>query len=228
MFVCTHVYMFAKNFVSLVLVRVCTHVHVFSVSSVPVHICTRSRIRWHAALRPWQANVCAVFVFLCNRVHVHMSMYAHVYTCSFLIQIHRGRIADDARPHRHQFGDLRGLHSWNAKRQRMVRGSGLGSIATFAVCLPSMTLMILVARYIARLKGNPLVSGAMRGLRPVVIGMIGAAALLLMFPQDAGDASFIDFWSWILFGGVLAGSYFKLNPILLIVLSAAAGIAIYL
>ena len=90
----------------------------------------------------------------------------------------------------------------------------LGSvIATFAVCLPSMTLMILVARYIARLKGNPLVSGAMRGLRPVVIGMIGAAALLLMFPQDAGDASFIDFWSWILFGGVLAGSYFKLNPI---------------
>lgn len=63
----------------------------------------------------------------------------------------------------------------------------LGSvIATFAVCLPSMTLMILVARYIARLKGNPLVSGAMRGLRPVVIGMIGAAALLLMFPQDAG------------------------------------------
>ncbi|EKC74693.1 hypothetical protein OBE_01721, partial [human gut metagenome] len=28
--------------------------------------------------------------------------------------------------------------------------------------------------------------------------------------------------------GVLAGSYFKLNPILLIVLSAAAGIAIYL
>ena len=105
----------------------------------------------------------------------------------------------------------------------------LGSvIATFAVCLPSMTLMILVARYITRLKGNPLVSGAMRGLRPVVIGMIGAAALLLMFPQDAGDASFIDFWSWILFGGVLAGSYFKLNPILMIVLSAAAGIAIYL
>ena len=105
----------------------------------------------------------------------------------------------------------------------------LGSvIATFAVCLPSMTLMILVARYITRLKGTPLVSGAMRGLRPVVIGMIGAAALLLMFPQDAGDASFIDFWSWILFGGVLAGSYFKLNPILMIVLSAAAGIAIYL
>ena len=105
-----------------------------------------------------------------------------------------------------------------------VRYGILGSvIATFAVCLPSMTLMILVARYIARLKGNPLVSGAMRGLRPVVIGMIGAAALLLMFPQDAGDASFIDFWSWILFGGVIAGSNIQLNPNQLKDLSAATG-----
>ena len=144
------------------------------------------------------------------------------------IRRHRGRIADHARPHRHQFGDFTWVTQLECKAAAYGNGI-LGSvIATFAVCLPSMTLMILVARYIARLKGNPLVSGAMRGLRPVVIGMIGAAALLLMFPQDAGDASFIDFWSWILFGGVLAGSYFKLNPILLIVLSAAAGIAIYL
>lgn len=105
----------------------------------------------------------------------------------------------------------------------------LGSvIATFAVCLPSMTLMILVARFIYKLKGNPLVDGAMRGLRPVVIGMIGAAALLLMFPHDSHDASFIDLWSWLLFGGILVGSYFKLNPILMILLSAVAGIAIYL
>lgn len=105
----------------------------------------------------------------------------------------------------------------------------LGSIvATFATCLPAMTLMILVARFIARLKGNVLVAGAMRGLRPVVIGMIGAAALLLIFPHDPEEANFIDRWSWILFGGVLVGSYFKVNPILLIVLSAVAGIAVYL
>ena len=143
------------------------------------------------------------------------------------IRRHRGRIADHARPHRHHSATYVGYTV--GMQSGSVWYGILGSvIATFAVCLPSMTLMILVARYIARLNGNPLVSGAMRGLRPVVIGMIGAAALLLMFPQDAGDASFIDFWSWILFGGVLAGSYFKLNPILLIVLSAAAGIAIYL
>lgn len=106
----------------------------------------------------------------------------------------------------------------------------LGSaIATFAVCLPSLTLMILVARFFMRLKGNRLVEGAMRGMRPVVIGMIAAAALLLIFPRSSApdDRNFIDAWSWVLFGGVFVGSWRKVNPILLIVLSAAAGILIY-
>ena len=106
----------------------------------------------------------------------------------------------------------------------------LGSaIATFAVCLPSLTLMVLVARFFMRLHNNRLVEGAMRGMRPTVIGMIAAAALLLIFPHsDApGDQNFIDAWSWVLFGGVFVGSWRKINPILLIVLSAAAGILIY-
>lgn len=106
----------------------------------------------------------------------------------------------------------------------------LGSaIATFAVCLPSLTLMILVARFFMRLKGNRLVEGAMRGMRPVVIGMIAAAALLLIFPRSSApdDRNFIDAWSWVLFGGVFVGSWRKVDPILLIVLSAAAGILIY-
>lgn len=102
-------------------------------------------------------------------------------------------------------------------------------IATTAVCLPSLTLMILVARFFLRLKHNRLVEGAMRGMRPVVIGMIAAAALLLIFPHSAAadDRNFIDGWSWALFGGVLVGSWRKVNPILLIVLAAGAGIAIY-
>lgn len=102
-------------------------------------------------------------------------------------------------------------------------------IATTAVCLPSLTLMILVARFFLRLKHNRLVEGAMRGMRPVVIGMIAAAALLLIFPHSAAEdeRNFIDGWSWALFGGVLVGSWRKVNPILLIVLAAGSGIAIY-
>ena len=106
----------------------------------------------------------------------------------------------------------------------------LGSvIATFAVCLPSLTVMLLLTRFFLKLKGNRYIEGAMAGMKPVVIGMIAAAALLLIFPHsDApGDQNFIDAWSWVLFGGIFAGSWRKVNPILLIVLSAAAGILIY-
>lgn len=102
-------------------------------------------------------------------------------------------------------------------------------IATFAVCLPALTLMLLITRFFLKLKDNPIVDGAMQGMRPVVIGMIASAALLLIFPHgsDPGEQNFIDAWSWILFGGVLVGSWRKVNPIALIVLSAVAGIVIY-
>lgn len=110
-------------------------------------------------------------------------------------------------------------------------GTALGIVgallATFAVCLPALTIMMLVTRFFLRLKGNRLVAGAMNGMRPVVIGMIAAAALLLIFPRDPADNSFIDGWSWLLFGAVFAATLRRINPILLIVASAGAGIAIY-
>lgn len=116
----------------------------------------------------------------------------------------------------------------------MSQGGGwfgfLGStIATFAVCLPSLTLMILVTRYFLKLQSNKYVAGAMAAMRPAVIGMIAAAALLLMFPhsEDPDEQNFIDGWSWALFGGTFIASMKKVNPILLIVLSAVAGIVIY-
>lgn len=110
-------------------------------------------------------------------------------------------------------------------------GGILGAaIATFAVCLPALTVMLLITRFFLKLRNNPFVAGAMRGMRPVVIGMIASAALLLIFPHggDPGEQNFIDPWSWVLFGAVLAGSWRRVHPILLIVLSAIAGIAIYL
>ncbi len=102
-------------------------------------------------------------------------------------------------------------------------------VATFAVCLPALTLMLLITRFFLKLRNNPIVDGAMKAMRPVVIGMIAAAALLLMFPRsgDPADRNFIDAWSWVLFGGVFVGSAMKVNPILLIILSAISGILIY-
>lgn len=100
-------------------------------------------------------------------------------------------------------------------------------VATISVCLPALTIMILITRFFLRLKDNHYMKSTVAFMRPVVIGMILAGALLLIFPSDKEGASFIDAWSWILFGVALAASYKKVNPILLIILSAMAGIAIY-
>ena len=100
-------------------------------------------------------------------------------------------------------------------------------VATTAVCLPALTLMILITRFFLHLRDNRYVKGAIAGMKPIVVGMIGAAALLLMFPKSADGASFIDGWSWALFAAAMAASLKKVNPILLIVLGAMAGVAIY-
>lgn len=100
-------------------------------------------------------------------------------------------------------------------------------VATIAVCLPALTIMMLLTRFFIKLHGNPYVKGVVAGMKPVVIGMIMAAALLLIFPHSDDGRSFIDGWSWAIFILTLILSARKVNPILLIVLSAAMGIAIY-
>ena len=100
-------------------------------------------------------------------------------------------------------------------------------VATVAVCLPALTVMLALTKFFLKLKDNRYVHGVIGGMRPVVVGMIAAAALLLIFPKQRADSSFIDHWSWILFAATLYASYKKINPILLIALSAVAGIVIY-
>ena len=100
-------------------------------------------------------------------------------------------------------------------------------VATTAVCLPALTLMMLITHFFLRLQHNRYVRGVVMGMRPVVVGMIASAALLLIFPHTDDGRSFIDGWSWAIFLLTLAASARKVNPILLIVLSGVAGIVIY-
>ena len=100
-------------------------------------------------------------------------------------------------------------------------------VATTAVCLPALTLMILITQFFFKLQTNRNMKAALGGMHIVVIGMIGAAALLLMFPTSTDGRSFIDAWSWIIFALAAFASHKKINPILLIILSAIAGIVIY-
>ena len=100
-------------------------------------------------------------------------------------------------------------------------------VATVAVSLPALTLMLLITIFFLRLRDNRYVKGVVAGMRPVVIGMIASAALLLIFPASSEGASFIDGWSWAIFVATLVASARKVNPILLIVISGVVGVILY-
>ena len=65
----------------------------------------------------------------------------------------------------------------------VVTGNIWGAIlATFAVCLPSITLMIVITRFYLALQDNLYIKSAMFGMRPMVLAMIvlsGAAGYLI-------------------------------------------------
>lgn len=105
-----------------------------------------------------------------------------------------------------------------------VTGTVWGSaLATLAVCMPPLTLMVLITLFYRQLRNNPVMQGAMKWMRPMICGMIGAAALLFLNRE-----TFIDWKSGLLFAGCLAAAWRKVDSILLICLSAAAGILLYL
>lgn len=106
----------------------------------------------------------------------------------------------------------------------LVTGNIWGSlIATFAVCLPPMTIMLLITRFYIRVRGNRYMTSVLDFMRPVMVGMIGAAALMLINRQ-----SFPSWPSLIIFAAALLATWKKLHPLIIILLAAAAGILLHL
>ena len=114
----------------------------------------------------------------------------------------------------------------------------LGSLtATVGIVLPSFIIVLLLVRFYQRFHHNTLFEGVMSGLRPAVIGLIGAAAIILVIRVSwAGftprleiiEENFIDWRSWLLFGLALVASFsFKPSPILVIVAGGVCGLLLY-
>lgn len=96
-------------------------------------------------------------------------------------------------------------------------------IATIAVSLPSVIIMLIICRFFLKFRDNKYVGYVMSGLKPAVIGLIAAAAIMLV-----NASTFIDYKSIILFAvAFIAALRFKANPILLIVLAGVAGYILY-
>ena len=104
------------------------------------------------------------------------------------------------------------------------------AVATFALVLPSLILMILISRMFLKYMNTPVVQSVFGGLRPAVVGLLGAATLLLMTPENFSLPSVNPWQFWIscgLFVATFVGTYYvKINPIRMICYSALAGLVL--
>lgn len=105
----------------------------------------------------------------------------------------------------------------------------LGSIlCTVVVVVPSFLLTIYMSHLIHRHRDSLLVKGIFTGLRPVVVGLIASAALLLMNTANFGEESNEILLSIIICIGAFVAVYWaKIHPILVICTAGLVGFLIY-
>ena len=102
-------------------------------------------------------------------------------------------------------------------------------MASSAVILLPIVLMIVAVIFLQYMKGNKDVANVFRVLRMTVVGLIAAAALQLLSVDSFGQPGFsLQFvLSLLIFVGVFILSLKKVSPILLIVASGLIGIVAY-
>ena len=114
----------------------------------------------------------------------------------------------------------------------------LGSAtATLALVIPSFVLVLPIVRFYTKFKTSVMFEGVMNWLRPTVVGLIGAAAVILIVKTTwfQGTPAFTvvadnfpDWKSWCLLAAAFAASFWgKVNPILVILGGAVLGLLIY-
>ena len=120
----------------------------------------------------------------------------------------------------------------------VVGGIPGGVLATLGVILPGLILVLVIAMFLEKFRGNRIVEGAFYGLRPASTALIAAAgitvveAALLNTALCAQTGSLLDLFSWpaIILAAVLwlltnvVKPTKKLHPVVFIAASAVVGI----
>ncbi|WKY47998.1 chromate transporter [Eubacteriaceae bacterium ES3] len=111
-------------------------------------------------------------------------------------------------------------------------------VSTTAVVLPSLIIIVLIAKVFTNFQDNKWVRGALYGIRPVVIALVASAVvslmakgLLLEGTEINGIQSIIEalqFKELLIFALTSAAYFkFKLHPIQLVLLSGGLGIILF-
>lgn len=108
-----------------------------------------------------------------------------------------------------------------------------GFCATMGIVAPSYIIIMIIARFFEKFRSNTLISNALTGIRPAVVGLIAAAAVSIggtvLFPNGIASAVFDArfFISLGIFALMTALSFIKkikVGPIVIIIGSAVLGI----
>lgn len=106
-----------------------------------------------------------------------------------------------------------------------------GFITTFGLVLPSVIIIIIVAKLLTAFKENKLVARSFYSIRPAVVGMIGSAAVTMIlsgiFTQEGNLLQRIDIKAAVLFAVLLVATNVKkikkLHPIFFIIIAGVIG-----
>ena len=100
-------------------------------------------------------------------------------------------------------------------------------LASFSVMLPSFILMLLISAFFMRYKDHNSVQTVLKWLRPVVVGMLAAAVLLLLNEENLGGFQRDNLQLYVsigLFALAFVATYFwKIGPIKVILLAGLFG-----
>ena len=105
-----------------------------------------------------------------------------------------------------------------------LRGTKGSVVATIASCLPPFLIILLVAIFFTSFKDNPYVIKAFKGIRPVVVALIGVPMI------DMLKATKMRWWSWLVWiSSMVLVCLLSVSPIyiLICVITVAAFISWY-
>ena len=111
-----------------------------------------------------------------------------------------------------------------------------GILATIALAIPSVIIILIIAKFLEKFRTNKLVEGTLYGLRPASLAMISVAGLnvakvaLISLPafETSGSVGDLFLWKAIALGVVLfiAQKKLKWHPAFFIAISAVVGIVL--
>lgn len=102
-----------------------------------------------------------------------------------------------------------------------LRGTKGSVVATIASCLPPFLIILLIAMFFTSFKDNEYVIRAFKGIRPVVVALIGVPMI------DMIRATKMRWWSWVIVvSSMVLVCFMEVSPIYILICVIVMALAV--